>query len=293
MNNNIVFGVFGATSPTGNSILNILAQAGYEVVAFSRTAHSGVDPRCHWVNLSNAASVESAQAIIQTITHVISVAHIWTFPEVLEHVLNSSIQKAVCISSTSVFTKTNSSSASDLALVERLKNGERAAAALCEHRGIDLTIVRPTIIYGKGNDRNISEIMKLIKKFHFFPLLGQASGKRQPIHVDDVAQACVKAALSASTYNKSYNIAGSEVLSYKEMVTKVFAALQKKPIFFHVPLFSIKILISILNKIPKYKNWNIDMANRMNQDLVFDISEAQKDFAFTPKGFVLEKEDVI
>jgi hypothetical protein len=35
------------------------------------------------------------------------------------------------------------------------------------------------------------------------------------------------------------------------------------------------------------------MAERMNRDLVFDHSEATRDFGFTPRPFVLSAEDVV
>src|SRR5690606_679621 len=94
---------------------------------------------------------------------------------------------------------------------------------------ISWTVLRPTLIYGRSTDRNLSEIVKIIRKLRFFPLFGKAQGLRQPIYVDDVAGACVQAAFSANAANKAYNISGAEQLSYKEMVTRVFAAMGQKP----------------------------------------------------------------
>lgn len=288
-----VFGVFGATSPTGNEVIHLLEKKGYQVVAFSRSEKSELDPRCTWVNLSSASSLEKNQTIIASITHVISVAHIWSFNDILRPLTTCSLEKIVCISSTSIFTKKDSPSVDDIALVNKLEQGEITAQKICAEKNTDLTILRPTIIYGHGTDRNIAEIMRLIRRFHFFPLLGKAEGMRQPIHLEDVSSACVLAALSDQTKNKNYNITGSETLSYKKMIEKIFLAIGKKPVFVHVPVFVIKFLISAIKKIPKYKNWDVEMANRMNQDLVFDSQQAKNDFDFSPRGFVLKDRDVV
>jgi len=44
--------------------------------------------------------------------------------------------------------------------------------------------------------------------------------------------------------------------------------------------------------VPRYRNWSSAMAERMNRDLVFDHSEATRDFGFAPRAFVLSAEDV-
>ncbi len=69
-------------------------------------------------------------------------------------------------------------------------------------QGVEWVILRPTLIYGHGRDKNITEIARFIRRFGFFPLLGKANGLRQPIHVEDVAEACF-AALRISCGDKS------------------------------------------------------------------------------------------
>ena len=68
---------------------------------------------------------------------------------------------------------------------------------------IDWIILRPTLIYGYGRDKNISEIAQVIRRFGFFPLFGPAQGLRQPIHVEDVALACCRALDTLNLANRS------------------------------------------------------------------------------------------
>jgi hypothetical protein len=52
-------------------------------------------------------------------------------------------------------------------------------------------------------------------------------------------------------------------------------------------------MISILRLLPRYRYWSAAMAERMNQNLVFDHSEARRDLSFTPRAFILSKEDLV
>ena len=138
----------------------------------------------------------------------------------------------------------------------------------------------------------MSEIVKIIRKLRFFPLFGKAEGLRQPIYVDDVALVYVLAGLSANTVNKAYNISGAERLSYKEMVTHVFAAIGLKPRFLTINLSLFSFGLFFLKKIPRSKHWNADMVLRMNRDIVFSHDEATHDFGFNPQRFSLTERDV-
>jgi len=44
--------------------------------------------------------------------------------------------------------------------------------------------------------------------------------------------------------------------------------------------------------LPRYRHWSVAMAERMNSDLVFDHSDAERDFGFSPRPFWLSLEDL-
>ena len=158
--------------------------------------------------------------------------------------------------------------------------------------GVKWIILRPTLIYGYGHDKNITEIARFIRRFGFFPLLGSAKGLRQPIHVEDVASACYAALDTLNLTNRSYNLTGAETLPYREMVKRVFEALNHPPHMLTVPLWLFQIAAWGLSWLPRYRNWTSAMAERMNQDLTFDCSDAKQDLNFSPRSFKLTAEDL-
>lgn len=291
MEQRICVGVLGATSPVGNQVLEQLVESNVDVIAFSRKQVGSKNGRVRWFSLPEV-DAHSLKNQVGEVQIWIAASPIWIFSEHYKLLETLGAQRVVCVSSTSQFTKTTSSSPHEEEVVRKLIAGEQAVMDWASSQNISWTILRPTLIYGRSTDRNLSEIVRIIKKLHFFPLFGKAQGLRQPIYVDDVAAACRQAAFASSAANKAYNISGAERLSYKEMVSRVFVALGQKPRFLTINLALFNFALLLLKKIPRYKDWNADMVLRMSRDMVFDHDEAARDFGFKPQSFSLLERDV-
>jgi nucleoside-diphosphate-sugar epimerase len=284
-------GVIGATSFVGACVLSRLKQNGHRIAAFSRQPPTNTDDGVNWQQLP---STSSRQRISPSgaVEHWICVAPIWVLPEHFAMLEAQGVRRIVALSSTSRLTKNDSSDPGEQGVARRLKEAEEKVQAWTEERGIEWVVLRPTLIYGLGRDKNIGDIARFIRRFRFFPLLGKANGQRQPIHAQDVADACVAAMQTPGVRNRAYNISGAETLSYREMVTRVFEAMDRRPLMLRVPLMAFRSAVALMRHLPGYGHLSAAMAERMNRDLVFDHSEATRDFAFEPRKFRLSAQDL-
>ena len=292
-------GVIGATSLIGQCLLPLLsAEAGWEVAAFSRRAqdlhHHGETNPVDWQLLRKAepSHTEDVHPPEKQISHWVCLAPIWVLPEYFPMLSLYCVKHVVAISSTSRFTKCFSSDPTEQALAERLADGEERLIAWVKTKDVTWTILRPTLIYGLGSDKNISVIARFIRRFAFFPFLGAARGLRQPIHVNDVALSCLAALNGSDAINRSYNLSGGETLTYREMVGRIFSAMGKSPRFVTFPLWTFRVAVAYLRVLPRFRHWSAAMAERMNQDLVFDHEDACRDLGFSPRPFLLTREDL-
>ena len=277
----------------GESLLPLLAHADWQVTAFSRRAFNRVGDGVVWRQINPSPSPLAFPLAEEAhIPNWICVAPIWTLPNYFSLLEGHGACRVVALSSTSLFTKDNSNDPTEQALAQRLADAEAELCAWAKGRSVEWTILRPTLIYGRGRDKNLSEIARLIRRFGFFPLCGQGLGLRQPVHVVDVAAACFAALTAAEARNRDYNISGAETLPYREMVCRVFAALRRPPRFLVLPLSVFKLALIGLRLFPRYRHWSVAMAERMNRDLVFDHSDAVRDFGYFPKPFRILGEDV-
>jgi len=284
-------GVLGATSFVGACLLPLLTEADCQVTAFSRQAIEEPLDGVTWqrLPLSSNQLFEKEGYIL----YWICAAPVWILPQYFDLLEAAGVRRVVVLSSTSRFTKDESSDFEEQAIAQRLADSESCVQAWAEGKGVEWVILRPTLIYGFGRDKNLTEMALFIRRFGFFPLFGKAAGFRQPVHADDVAGACVAALSMTRGTNRAYNISGGETLTYREMVARVFSALGKRPRFIPVPLSLFKLAVVCLRLLPRYRHWSVAMAERMNRDLDFEHADASKNLGYKPKAFVLSKKDIL
>lgn len=259
----------------------MLTQAGWQVMAFSRRSSVTEWP----------VAPSSFRPAGGAIPDWVCVAPIWVLPEYFALLEAHGARRVVALSSTSRFTKDDSGDPQEQAVAVRLADAEARLQAWAQSRGVQWVILRPTLIYGLGRDKNITEIVRFIGRFGFFPLFGKANGLRQPVHAADVASACLAALQSPGAANRAYNVSGGEILTYRDMVTRLFTSSGRRPRLLTVPLWVFRVAVAVLRRLPRYRQWSIAMAERMNQDLVFDHAEATCDLGFKPRMFELAAQD--
>lgn len=280
-------GLFGATSLVGECLLQQLKSNHCRVVAFSRQAIKQDNNHIIWRQPDVYKETEP-----EKIASWIYVAPIWTLPEHFHLLLAHNARRIIVLSSTSRFTKRHSSDPAEQLMALRLKENEARLREWAIANGIAWVILRPTLIYGLGRDKNISEIARFIQRFGFFPLFGSANGLRQPVHVADIAAACITALFTTNINNRAYNLCGGETLPYREMVQRIFAALHYPSRLITIPRWVFKWAIRCICQLPRYRHWTTAMAERMNTDLVFDCTDAIQDINFSPRLFKLEPKDL-
>lgn len=279
-----VVGIIGASSLVGVAAVPMLLQQNWQVHAFSRRERAG-DASSSWALLGSDAGPKD-------IAYWILLAPIWEMHHYLAWMRARGARRVVAVSSTSRFTKSRATDIGDAAVAARLEQGEEQLRTWADQHGVEWVILRPTLIYGGGLDRNLSEIARFIRRFHFFPTLGPANGLRQPIHMQDVASAAVAALISPNATNRDYNIAGQEALPYRTMVERIFSVLGMPVRLVRVPRSLFQMAMYAVRLIPRYRHWTVSMAERMNKDMVFDYDQACRDLGFAPRAFQFGPQDL-
>lgn len=92
-------------------------------------------------------------------------------------------------------------------------NSKKEAEKLVINSGLPYAVLRPSMIYGPGDKKNIGFFLKIARTL---PLVPVFNFRLQPLFVDDVARvimACFKAAP-----NQIINLAGRETVSYADLL---------------------------------------------------------------------------
>jgi nucleoside-diphosphate-sugar epimerase len=181
------------------------------------------------------------------------------------------IKRAFCLTTTAVFSKFHTYS-----LLYRKIEDEILKSS------IDITILRPSMIYGNENDHNMHKLLKFMAYCPFFPIFGDGEALMQPVHVYDLAASIVYALEKDA--RGVFNIAGPSPITYKNVLDECANALHRRIIFFHIPHNHIANAVKFLERIRGFP-FKHEQIMRLLEDKNFDIDSSVQVLGHSPREF--------
>ncbi len=263
----------GATSQLGHAALPLLANEGAEVIALSRALRSAGSTRVTWVQ----GGLPAAVPVLPAIDAIVSFGPLDGLAEWLSAKADAPAPIVVATSSMSAVSKRESNVPGDRAIAARLLQGEAALKRECGRLGMRWTLLRPTMIYGVGLDRNLTLIARRALRSRVFPI-PPGRGLRQPIHAGDVAQAALSAVRNEAASSRILELGGGERLRVDEMFRRVRASLDRSTLPLAVPVGVLPLASRLL---PRLRG----ALSRLDQDLVADNAAAIEVLGVRPRRF--------
>ena len=207
---------------------------------------------------------------------ILNIANIRFSTLLVEAAVKNSVPWLIGVHTTGRYSKFKSASSEYIAIEDKL---------LAE-RKIDLTILRPTMIYGSMRDKNMSKLVKFLDKSPVFPIFGDGSNLMQPVRAQDLGKAYYDVLKNREkTMNKEYNLSGADEIRYEQIINVVSGYLNKKTYLIKLPIKLSYGFTKMANKIiPKFPI-NEEQVLRMQEDKVFSHEDAKKDFGYSPSSF--------
>ena len=200
--------------------------------------------------------------------------------EVSENIIRAGTEVGVswfiCVHTTGRYSKYKSASSRYISIEDKL---------LKEFS--NLTILRPTMIYGSSRDRNIHKLIQFIHKHKFFPVFGNGKNLMSPVNAKDLGNAYYDVLQNQNaTFGNQYNLTGMSDITYISILEETASALNKQVFFIKLPIWFC--LISV--KLGKLVFWSrfpvtFEQVLRMKEDKVFSWIDANKDFGYSPMAF--------
>ena len=269
--------VTGATGYTGPFVVEALLQAGERVKTLVRPTSraeqkAGIGAEVAVGDLEDEGSLLDA---LDGVEAVVGVSHIRHAPALVRACATRGVTRGIFFSSTRRSSKVPSPT------VREVIEGEAAVV----ESGLDFTLFRPTMIYGPGDDRNVSRIRRYVETHRFMPMFGSGEHPQQPVFVRDVAQAVSSTLRRTATIRKTYVLAGPGPVSYLGIVDAVAAASGRWVIKVYLPVGLSAWTAGIYERRAKAPRITAEQVRRFNEDKAFDISEARQDFGYDPVPF--------
>jgi len=266
--------VFGASSQIGHFLLPSLARYGSEVWAVSRRARAG-QTGIHWIQGALPDTVPDDAAPWDGI---ISAGPLGALAHWLARHDAPPTRALVAVSSMSVISKQASIIEGERVMMAQMRAAEQALGQECGRLGITWTILRPTLIYGAGLDRNLTPLARRARRWRWFPL-PSGRGLRQPVHAADVAEAARRALVCPEANGKILSIGGGERLPVREM----FARTRRNVGVWTLP-------VPIWRWMQRCVAWMLPSArgpiSRLDSDLIADNDDIMQLLGITPRPFM-------
>lgn len=162
--------------------------------------------------------------------------------------------------------------------------GERLARA-AGSPGTEVTIVRPTGIYGPG-DRRLLKMFRGVARERF-PILGEGQIYYHLTYIDDLVDAFRLCGERAEAANRTYIIAGGEVTTLNELVALVAEVAGVRPPRLHLPVWPFWMAGALCEAVcvpfgiepPLYRR-RVDFYTKSR---AFDISRARGELGYAPR----------
>ena len=163
--------------------------------------------------------------------------------------------------------------------------GERIAREAGQRTGVEVTIVRPSGIYGPG-DRRLLKLFGGVARGRF-PMLGSGEIYYHLTYIDDLVEGFRLCGELPAAANRTYILAGGEVTTLNELVKLIAEVAGVKPPRVHFPVWPVWTAAALCEAVcvpfgiepPLYRR-RVDFYTKSR---AFDISRARQELGYAPR----------
>ena len=225
--------VIGASGHTAKYFFERLSIEKYQKkIKCLLRSHSQVDHlKCYDLNLEfiyvDFDEIDSLKTAMKGVKILLNIAGITISEKIVRLGNEVGVNWFICVHTTGRYSKFKSASAGYIEIEDRLLKNYS-----------NLTILRPTMIYGSSRDQNMYKLIKYIHKNMFFPVFGNGNNLMSPVHAQDLGNAYYDVLQNRNTaFGNQYNLSGKLDITYISLLEETAAALRKKVFFIRLPIW--------------------------------------------------------
>jgi dihydroflavonol-4-reductase len=302
--------ITGATGFTGGHLARSLAARGYAVRALVRDTRRAAGLATAGIalapgDLRDAVALAAATAGIDVVYHVAAVyrqagvpaetyrtVNAYAVRAVIEAAAKNRVRRVVHCSTVGVHGDVEHPPADEDAplkpgdVYQQTKlEGEQLARETSARLGIEVTIVRPTGIYGPG-DRRLLKLFRNVARRRWVTL-GRGEIYYHLTYIDDLIEGFRLCGEHAAAANRTYILAGGEVTTLNDLVAAI-ADVERVPVpRLHLPVWPIRgaaafceLLCAPFGLEPPLHRRRVDFFTKSR---AFDTSRARREIGYLPQ----------
>ena len=159
---------------------------------------------------------------------------------------------------------------------------KRAADEVFAAAGLDVTTLRPSLVYGADDPGVFGTVQRFIDRLPIVPVCGDGLWISAPVHVVDVARAIVDCLERPSTIGQTYDLGGPDLVAFDALIDRIAHHLGHRRPKFHVPVALALPIVRLVRRFWPRAPISVSNVLGSTQDTALDLGPASRDFAFTP-----------
>lgn len=290
--------VTGITGHSGRYFLQELIRNKYEglirciVRENSDTAlidNSGLNIEKVVGDLGNQDFLNDVMNGVNTVVHIASIFYSDTIMKVA---VKNNVKRAILVHTTGIYSKYKSASEEYQTIEENIGRIVKESDSK-----IGLIYLRPTMIYGYTNDKNMIIFIKMVDRLRLFPIIDLGRNLLQPVNGRDLGKAYYQLLRKSNIISGDYILSGESPISMQDLFRLISQILGKKTTFISVPLSLGVFMAKFLKVFTLGKVDYIEKVQRMGEDRSFSHKSATEDFDYLPmslsEGLKIEIEEYL
>lgn len=295
MSEKIVVAVTGITGKSGRFFLDrLIAEAenlqNYRFLLLCRTepktllekAASAIDVTFVEADLTDQKSIR--EALGNRVDMVVHIASVLFSCDMVCAALEVGVDNFILVHTTGIYSKYKAAGEEYRIIEKRIE--EMAQQYRSQGRDVAITILRPTMIYGDLQDKNLSVFIKMVHKLRLMPVVNGARYDLQPVWCKDLGDAYFEVMRNwDTTKNKEYILSGGAPIQLREMFREIACQLGVKNVFVSCPFIIAYGGAWLLYLISFGKFDMREKVQRLVEPRAFEHKKAAEEFGYAPVEF--------
>jgi len=227
----------------------------------------------------NAHDEQCTDKLLEDCDTVLHIAGIDKSLNIMHSAIRNKTGRVILVHTTGIYSRYKAAG-------EEYRRIEEEVYRLAREHGIALTILRPTMIYGTLNDRNVAAFIKLVDKFRVVPTVNGGHYALQPVHCADLGKAFYQVLMNPEICNgNDYVLSGGAPIELREMLEVIAENLGVKRRYISCPFPVAYVGAWGLYLLTLRKKDYREKVQRLCEPRAYSFEKAAHDFGYCPREF--------
>ena len=155
---------------------------------------------------------------------------------------------------------------------------KRMADRLFLGSGLDVTILRPSLVYGPGARGVFVKLAGLVRRLPVIPVIGAGTWHLRPVFLEDLIDVVIATLARPELAGRTYDVGGPDRVTYNEFLAAICGALGRRCRRVRLPIGVSFVLASVLERVLANPPLTVDNVHGATLEAPCDLRALLRDY---------------